>query len=56
MEARQNKWEREHRARIIVVTTPEERDRIRESAEAKGQSLNAYILQAVQDRMDKERQ
>ena len=47
-----NRWERENRSRIIVITEPAIKEEIRLAADQAGQSINAYILQAVQDRME----
>lgn len=40
---------------IQVRTTPENREAIKAAAESAGQSLNAYILEAVMVRMEKGR-
>lgn len=47
-----NRWEREHRSRIVVITEPSIKEEIRLAADQAGQSINAYILQAVQDSME----
>lgn len=50
-----NKWARENRARIIVMTTPADKEEIKAAANQAGQSVNAYILQAVRERIEREK-
>lgn len=50
-----NKFQRETYDRIQVLAKKEEGQRIREAAARAGQSVSGYILQAVRDRMDKEK-
>ena len=47
-----NRWEREHISLIVVITEPSIKEEIRLAADAAGQSVNADILQAVQDRRE----
>ena len=55
---RRNIWQKENQERIIVMTSKSEsptKDQIRDAAKNAGQSMNAYILDAVRERMDRER-
>ncbi len=49
-----NRWERENRARAVVIMRPSERDTLKAIAASAGQSVNAYILQAVAERMERD--
>ena len=54
---RRNIWQKENQERIIVMTSKSEsptKDQIRDAAKNAGQSMNAYILDAVRERMDRE--
>ena len=56
---RRNIWQKENQERIIVMTSKSEsptKDQIRDAAKNAGQSMNAYILDAVRERMDREDQ
>ena len=53
---RRNIWQKENQERIIVMTSKSEsptKDQIRDAAKNAGQSMNAYILDAVRERMDR---
>lgn len=50
-----NKFQRETYDRIQVLAKKEEGQRIREAAAAAGETVSAFILGAVRDRMDKEK-
>lgn len=43
-------------ATIYIRVPPEERDAIQAAAQEAGQSLNAYTRQAIQERMERDRQ
>lgn len=43
-------------ATIYIRVPPEERDIIQTAAQAAGQSVNAYTRQAIQERMERDRQ
>lgn len=48
------KYVREHLDRIEIREEKGYRDKIKAAADAAGQSVNAYILQAVEERMQRE--
>lgn len=50
-----NEYNRQTYDIMKVTPTKEEGQRIRDSAAAVGQSVSAYILEAVRDRMEKEK-
>lgn len=47
-----NQWARENVDRISVIVPKGQKQILQARAASVGQSLNAYILEAVQDRMD----
>jgi uncharacterized protein (DUF1778 family) len=49
-----NKWQREHKERIVLLADPGDKDRIKAAAELAGESVNAYILEAIKKRMERE--
>jgi len=49
-----NDFAREKYDRIAVNVPKGERDRIKAAADAAGESLNGYIVQAVRDRMQRD--
>ncbi len=49
-----NRWNAKNYDRITIVVPKGQKEAIREAAGAAGQSVNAYIYEAVQDRMKKE--
>ena len=50
------KYERENYDKVLLRMPQGERERMRAAADSAGQSLNAYILDAVRDRMNKAEQ
>lgn len=44
----------ENVATIQIRTTPDQRDQIRIRAAADGQSVNAWIIQAIEEKLQKE--
>jgi uncharacterized protein (DUF1778 family) len=48
------KYVKEHRDRIEIRKEKGYRETIKAAADAAGQSVNAYILQAVEERMQRE--
>ena len=51
-----NRWNAENYDRIGVMAKKGERETIRLAAEAAGESVNAYILEAVRRRLAEENQ
>lgn len=49
--ARQNEWNRKNRKRLSIVMTPEKAEQVKRAAERVGQSVNAYINDAINERM-----
>lgn len=48
------KWDRKNLDRIQLVVRAGEKDQIKAAAEAAGEALNHYIVQAAKDRMRRE--
>ena len=51
---RRNVWQKENQERVIVMTsktTPPTKAQIKAAAAAAGQSVNAWILEAIQDKL-----
>ena len=51
---RRNIWQKENQERIIVMTSKKEpptKDQIKAAATAAGQSVNAWILEAIRDKL-----
>ena len=48
---RQNRWKKENRTQILLVVKPEEKERWKTAAAAAGQSLQAYIVSAIEARI-----
>jgi predicted HicB family RNase H-like nuclease len=48
------RYERDNYDKVLLRMPQGERERMKEAADAAGQSLNAYILDAIRDRMNKE--
>lgn len=51
---RRNIWQKENQERVIVMTsktTPPTKAQIKAAAAAAGQSVNAWILEAIQDKL-----
>lgn len=54
--ARQNAWNKKNRKRLSIVMTPEKAENVKQAAERAGQSVNAYINDAINERMTREDQ
>lgn len=54
--ARQNAWNRKNRKRLSIVMTPEKAENVKQAAKRVGQSVNAYINDAINDRMTRDDQ
>ncbi len=52
--AANNRWDAEHMATLGVRMRKERADIIRNAAAAAGQSVSAYILQAINERMERD--
>ena len=52
--ARQNAWNKERYARISVVVPKEKKDIIKNAADQVGESVNAYIVNAINNRLEQE--
>lgn len=50
-----NQYTKEHYTRLSLLAYPDMAEKIKAAAAAAGQTTSAYILQAVQDRMDKDK-
>lgn len=51
---RRNIWQKENQERIIVMTSrtqPPTKDQIKAAAAAAGQSVNAWVLDAIRDKI-----
>ena len=48
---RQNKWKKENRTQILLVVKPETKEKWKAAAAAAGQSLQAYIVSAIEARI-----
>ena len=51
---RRNIWQKENQARIVVMTSktePPTKAQIRAAAAAAGQSVNAWIIEAIRDKL-----
>ena len=51
---RRNKWQKENQERIVVMTSrtePPTKTQIRAAAAAAGQSVNAWIIEAIRDKL-----
>lgn len=51
---RQNEWNRKNRKRLSIVMTPEKAEEVKRVAERAGQSVNAYINEAINERMTRD--
>ena len=47
------KYERDNYDKVLLRMPKGERDKIKEAADAVGQSVNVYIMEAVRERMSK---
>ena len=47
-----NKWNAKNYDRIVLVVPKGEKEIIKSAAEQEGKSVNAYILEAVHDKMN----
>lgn len=54
--ARQNAWNRKNRKRLSIVMTIEKAEEVKRVAERAGQSVNAYINDAINERMTRDDQ
>ena len=52
--AYKNTYNKEHYARISLILAPALRDELKQAAEAAGVSTNAYIAQAIRDKLNKD--
>nr|DAG65118.1 MAG TPA: hypothetical protein [Bacteriophage sp.] len=50
---KQNEYNRKNYDRVSVMFPAGYREQVRDVAQAAGKSLNAYILEAVQEKMEK---
>jgi predicted HicB family RNase H-like nuclease len=50
---KQNEYNRKNYDRVSVMFPSGYREQVRDAAQAAGKSLNAYILEAVQEKMEK---
>jgi len=50
--ARQNAWNKERYARISIVVPKEKKDIIKNAADQSGESVNAYIVNAINNRLE----
>lgn len=50
---KQNEYNRKNYDRVSVMFPAGYREQVRDAAQAAGKSLNAYILEAVQEKMEK---
>ena len=51
---RRNAWQKENQERVIVMTRknePPTKDQIKAAAAAAGQSVNAWIIEAIKDKL-----
>lgn len=48
------KYEKENYDKVLLRMPKGERDKIKDSADAVGQSVNVYIMEAVRDRIERE--
>lgn len=48
---RQNEYNRRNYERVSVMLPTGEREKVRAAAKAQGLSLNAYIIEAIQEKM-----
>ena len=51
---RRNAWQKENQERVIVMTRKNEtptKDQIKAAAAASGQSVNAWIIEAIKDKL-----
>lgn len=49
--SRQNEYNRKNYERVSVMLPAGEREKVREAAKEKNMSLNAYIIEAIQEKM-----
>lgn len=49
-----NQYIKEHYARISLILAPALRDELKQAATAAGVSVNAYIAQAIKDKLSKD--
>ena len=50
-----NRWQRENKDRIPLVTDKGMKAEIQAAADRSGASLNGYIVQAIREKMERER-
>jgi predicted HicB family RNase H-like nuclease len=51
---RRNKWQQENQERVVVMTSKKEsptKEEIKAAAQAAGMSMNAWILDAIRDKL-----
>ena len=51
---RRNIWQKENQERIVVMTSktePPTKDQIRAAAQAAGMSVNAWMIEAIRDKL-----
>ena len=49
---RQNEYNRKNYERVSVMLPAGEREKVRSAAKAENKSLNAYIIEAIQEKME----
>ena len=52
--AYQNKWQSENCDRINLVVKKGEKDRLKAHASGRGESLNAFIVRAIRETLERE--
>jgi hypothetical protein len=50
-----NAYNKEHYARINLILAPALRDELKQAATAAGVSVNAYIAEAIRDKLNKDK-
>ena len=50
-----NKWQQENKERINLVVNKGDKAKIKDHAEAQGESLNAFINRAINETMERDR-
>lgn len=50
---RQNEYNKKNYERVSLMFPAGKRDKVRAAASAEGKSLNAYILEAIEEKMNK---
>lgn len=48
-----NRWQKENQERIIVMVPRGKKDNIKDQAESRGMSVNAYIVSLIEKDMEK---